>query len=104
MCAEVRYPTMPEFTANDELVAQAITDGTYFVYDETPSGSINGSNITFVLAHNPNPDASLQLRLNGITLKSGAGNDFTLSGDTITMAAAPESGDSLTASYTVSPV
>src|SRR3990167_1974204 len=102
--AEIRYPVTPEITADEELIAQAIVDGTYFVWNETPSGAINDSNVTFTLAGNPNPDSSLRLRLNGITLKSGAGNDFTLSGSTITMAVAPASGDTLTATYTVSPV
>lgn len=102
--AEIRYPVTPEITASQELVAQAIVDGTYFVWNEVPTGSINGSNTAFTLASNPNPDSSLRLRLNGITLKSGAGNDFTLSSSTITMAVAPASGDVLLASYTVSPV
>ena len=102
--AQVLYSPVPEFTPNDELVLQAITDGTYFVNNATPSGSINGSNTAFTLASSPNPTGSLKLRKNGITLKSGAGNDFTLSGGTITMAVAPESGDVLTATYTVSPV
>src|SRR3990167_3377333 len=102
--AEIRYTPTPFYTADQELVAQAITDGTYFKWNETPSGSINDSNVTFTLASNPNPDSSLRLRLNGITLRSGAGNDFTLSGSTITMAVAPASGDTLTATYTVSPV
>ena len=102
--AQVLYVPMPEFTSSQELVAQAITDGTYFQHNVTPSGSINDSNTVFTLTASPNPAASLELRLNGIILRSGAGNDFTLSGSTITMAVAPASGDTLTASYTVSPI
>src|SRR3990167_5999953 len=102
--AQVLYIPFPEFTADDELVLQALADGTYFVWNVTPTGSVNGSNKVFTLASSPTPAASLELRLNGITLKSGAGNDFTLSGSTITMAVAPASGDVLTATYTVSPV
>lgn len=89
--------------ASQELVIQAFTANTYFVYDETPSGSINDSNVTFVLAHTPNPANSLELYLNGQTLVAG-GADFTLSGLTITMVNAPFTGDILTANYTVSPV
>ena len=96
--------TYASLSANEQSVISAIADGTYFVFNETPTGAINGSNATFTLAGNPNPDASLELRLNGMILKSGAGNDFTLSTSTITMAVAPASGDVLTASYTVSPV
>ena len=91
-------------TGNDELVIQAIVAGTYFAKNETPSGSVNGSNVTFTLASSPSPTGSLELMLNGQTLKSGSGNDFTLSGATITMTNAPASGDVLTATYTVSPV
>lgn len=91
-------------SANEQTVLTAIADGSYFAHNETPSGSINGSNKTFTLAGNPNPDASLELRLNGLVLRSGASNDFTLSGSTITMVLAPQTGDTLTASYTVSPI
>jgi hypothetical protein len=37
--------------------------------------------------------------LNGLTLRSGVGNDFTLSGNTITMAYAPTSGSNLICWY-----
>ena len=90
-------------SANEQTVFTAITDGTYFVHNATPSGSVNGSNVTFTLASSPSPTGSLELMLNGQTLKSGSGNDFTLSSATITMASAPASGDILTATYTVSP-
>ena len=96
--------THGEVTANEALVISAIASGTYFVFEETPSGTIDGVNATFTLAQNPNPNNSLELRLNGSILKSGAGNDFTLSETTITMFNIPQPGDILTATYTVSPV
>lgn len=96
--------TGTSLTASEELVIQAIADGTYFVHNATPTGSVDSLNMTFTLASSPNPAASLELRLNGQVLKSGSGNDFTLSGSTITMNFAPAEGDVLTASYTVSPV
>jgi hypothetical protein len=37
--------------------------------------------------------------LNGIRLKSGSGNDYTISTNTITMTTAPISGDVLIADY-----
>ncbi|MGA3295268.1 MAG: hypothetical protein ABSE45_14970 [Candidatus Acidiferrales bacterium] len=75
----------------------AVLTGT-FSDAETPSGSINGSNTSFTLAHTPNPSADLQLYLNGQQLIAG-GSDYTLSTATITMTAAPKTGDVLIAFY-----
>jgi hypothetical protein len=69
-----------------------------FADKETPSGSINGSNVTFTLANTP-VSGSEHLYLNGQLLESGAGNDYTISSATITMASAPGSGERLKASY-----
>ena len=69
-----------------------------FVDSETPSGSINGSNTAFTLANTPT-SGTLKLYLNGVRLVVGAGNDYTLSGASITMTTAPVSGDSLIAEY-----
>lgn len=71
---------------------------TNFVFEETPSGSINGSNVTFTISATPTT-GTLRLYLNGVRLKSGAGNDYTLSTNTITMATAPISGDVLLADF-----
>jgi len=68
------------------------------VTEETPSGSVNGSNTSYTLANTPTA-GTLRLYLNGIRLKSGAGNDYTISTNTITMATAPISGDVLIADY-----
>lgn len=67
--------------------------------EEGPAGQINGINVTFTLAHAPSPATSLRLVYNGMTLRSGAGNDFTLSGLTITFLYAPTSGSNLIAWY-----
>ncbi len=66
--------------------------------NETPSGAINGSNVTFTLAQTPNPAANLKLFLNGQLLTSG-GIDYTLATATITMVSAPQSGNILRAYY-----
>jgi hypothetical protein len=71
---------------------------TNFVTEETPSGTINGSNVTFTLAVTPTT-GTLKLYLNGVRQKSGAGNDYTISTNTITMTTAPISGDVLIADY-----
>jgi len=68
------------------------------VNEETPSGSINGSNVTFTIAYTPT-SGSLKLFLNGIRLKSGSGNDYTISTATITMTSAPITNDVLIADY-----
>ena len=56
-----------------------------------PTGVIDGDNVTFVL---PQPPISGLALYNGIRLNEGAGNDFTLGTDgvTITMATAPTVG------------
>lgn len=90
-------------TANEELVIQAITAGTYFKFNETPSGSINDVNVTFTLASAPAPAASLELYLNGQLMTAG-GVDYTLSSLTITMVTAPPTGSVMRANYTISPV
>jgi hypothetical protein len=69
-----------------------------FVDKEVPTGSINGSNTSFSLANSP-VAGSEHLYLNGLLLESGAGNDYTISGTTITMAVAPTSGEKLLVSY-----
>jgi hypothetical protein len=70
-----------------------------FADDETPSGTVNGSNVTFTLAHTPNPSASLQLFVNGQLMTPGATEDFTLSTATITFATAPDTGSNIRAWY-----
>lgn len=71
------------------------------VDNETPSGTIDGVNAAFTLANNPDPDSSLRLSLNGLRMRSGAGNDYTLSGVTITFETdqIPQTGDVLLADY-----
>lgn len=71
-----------------------------FADAETPSGSINGTNLVFTLAHAPNAALSLRLYRNGILLLQNT--DYTLSGSTITFSdtsKTPRTGDSLVAFY-----
>lgn len=71
---------------------------TNFVDKETPSGTINGSNVTFTLANTP-VAGSEHIFLNGVLQESGAGNDYTISGGTITYLTAPLTGEKLRVSY-----
>lgn len=71
-----------------------------FIFNETPSGTVNGSNATFTLANAPaSSGVDLELCLNGVCLEPGSGNDFTISGTTITMLLVPQTGDKLRAYY-----
>jgi hypothetical protein len=74
-----------------------------FIDQETPSGTMNGSNLVFNLATAPSPAMSLLLYRNGIALRQCPATvcDYYLSGSTITftVAAIPQSGDSLMACY-----
>jgi hypothetical protein len=69
-----------------------------FVVRETPSGSVNGSNTAFVLTNTPTSGTE-QVFLNGILQEPGAGNDYTISGGTITYLTAPLSGDKIRVTY-----
>lgn len=69
-----------------------------FVIDEVPSGLINGSNATYTLANTPVVGTEV-LYANGVRLKRGTGNDYTISGATITMLDLLLTGEILTADY-----
>lgn len=68
-------------------------------YMEVPSGTINGSNVTFTLASAPAPSSSLMLFVNGVLQTQGVGADYTLSGTTITFAIPPRTNSNLAATY-----
>jgi hypothetical protein len=69
-----------------------------FVDKEIPSGSINGSNTAFTLANTP-VAGSEHVYVNGMLTESGAGNDYTISGASITMLYALATGEKLRVSY-----
>lgn len=75
--------------------------GVGFVDTETPTGTINGTNVSFTLSQAPNPIASLALFRNGIRLTSGV--DYTVSNNSITFGAeyVPQTGDIVMCSYRV---
>lgn len=65
--------------------------------NETPTGAVNDSNVTYTLAHSPTSQNALKLYMNGVLQIAGV--DFTLSGSTVTMTLAPTSGSYLRAFY-----
>lgn len=68
------------------------------VVRETPSGTVNGSNTAFTLAGTPIA-GSESVYLNGLLQDVGGGNDYTISGATITFVQAPVSGDRIRVNY-----
>jgi hypothetical protein len=83
-------------TAADARVATAIA--AKFVTRETPTGAVNGTNTSFVLANTP-VAGSEQVFLNGILQEPGSGNDYTISVATITYLTAPVTGDKVRVNY-----
>ena len=89
---------------NTGITTVNITSGTgflkygVFVFNETPTGVVNGSNTAFTLAFAP-ASSSQQLFLNGQLLEPGAGNDYTIATTAVTMLFAPIAGDKLRVNY-----
>lgn len=77
-----------------DLLASALTPKDNIV----PTGTIDGSNKTFTLPDTPST-GTLHLYKNGMRLKPTV--DYSITGDTITMVEAPESGSELLADYKV---
>lgn len=78
----------------------ADASGPNFADAETPTGTINGTNAAFTVAHAP-VGSSLQLYKNGQQMIAGASADYTLSTSTVTFnaGAIPKTGDVLIAFY-----
>lgn len=73
-------------------------NNTNFVADEVPNGAVNGINSTFVLANTP-VAGSVEVYLNGMLMNPGAGNDYQISGVTITFNFVPTAGGHVLATY-----
>jgi hypothetical protein len=69
----------------------------HFSDDETPAGSVDGSNADFSLVRSPSPAASLRLYLNGVLQRRGV--DYILVGNAVTYVVAPSTGDNHRAFY-----
>jgi hypothetical protein len=73
-----------------------------FVFNEIPSGTIDGSNAAFTLANASNPTGSIRVFKNGIRQTPNVGNDFVMTNSTtITFEALnlPQVGDNLLVDY-----
>jgi hypothetical protein len=71
-----------------------------FIVRQIPTGTVNGSNATFTLASTP-VVGSESVYVNGILQNVGTGNDYTISGATVTFltGAIPQTGDIVHVSY-----
>lgn len=78
-------------------LVSAFLSASSLITNETPSGAINGTNTSFTLANTP-VAGSVEVFLNG--LLQTVGDDYTISGSTITYATAPIAGDVLRVQYT----
>ncbi len=67
------------------------------VTGETPTGLINGINTSYTLANVPS--MFTHVFLNGLLQDLGGGNDYTITGNTITMVVPPPTGSKLRVSY-----
>lgn len=75
-----------------------VTDsGGSIMANQLLSGTVNGSNVTFTLPTIPNGEVLLYA--SGVRLLPTA--DYTVSGDTVTMVSAPETGTVLYADYNI---
>jgi len=68
------------------------------ICNEIPSGVIDGSNVTFTLAHTP-VLGTVQIDLNGIVQSPGSGKDYTIAVNVITFIKAPRANSEILAHY-----
>lgn len=66
-------------------------------HKQVPSGTVNGSNVTFTLSYAPTSNDSLSLFLDSLILELTT--DYSVSDTTITMVTAPAVGQKLYATY-----
>lgn len=81
---------------------QSMEDGTFWV-EETPVGSVNGSNTSFTLTYSPNPVSSAEYLVNGQEVVYGADKDYTISADALTTVYAYPNGTTHRIRYRVEP-
>jgi len=64
---------------------------------ESPSGTVNGTNVTFTLSQTPKDSAAVQVFVNGVYRTPTT--DYSISGTTLTFTAAPASGSLVEVHY-----
>ncbi len=89
--------TSAPLTGSVPVISYRTSNGSSTFSDrETPSGSVNGSNVTFTLAHTPTT-GSEYVWMDGVL--QTVTTDYTISGGTITFITAPLTGAVIVVSY-----
>lgn len=83
--------------SDDKLVEDYLI-ATKYIVRETPTGAVDGVNTTYTLANTPVAGKEMVF-LNGVLQEPGVGNDYTISGATITYLSAPFTGDKVRVTY-----
>lgn len=86
--------TPPTITISSGIISNGVVVN--FADSEVPSGTLNGSNVTFTVVNTPT-SGSLKLFKNGLRMKPGL--DYTISVATITFLFTPQVGDILLCDY-----
>lgn len=97
----VAQSTGSQVLANDgsgNLSWNTAVTSSNFMFNEIPSGTVNGNNVTFTLAHTPTT-GTVAFYKNGILQNPNSSYDYSITGNMITCTFAPLSGSKLLVNY-----
>lgn len=77
----------------------SVATGSTISWMEVPTGTPDGINMTFVLAHVPVPHSALMFFVNGLLQVQGSSSDYLLSASTVTVEYGYRSGSNIVATY-----
>lgn len=84
----------------DLTISAPGASGNAISWVELPSGSVDGTNKDFTLAHTPTPLSALMFFVNGVLQRQGSDSDYVMvSGSVIHMLSSYRSGSNLAATY-----
>ena len=66
---------------------------------EIPSGSVDGTNTTFALAHTPVPQSALMFFVNGVLQRQGPTFDYVMTGSSVGLFVPPRADANIIATY-----
>lgn len=83
-----------------QLVATINASTDDIIWNETPLGNIDGSNVTFTLAYTPELNGKVLIFINGVLQEHNASSaDFSLNGRTITFSSPPRVNSKILVTY-----